>query len=268
VLARQRQAAILSELRRTGGVRVSDLTDRLNVCDMTVRRDLDRLATAGHLAKVHGGAVALDTVVDEPGFAANRTVAWAAKRAIAAAAAELVEPGTAVGLSAGTTTWAMAEHLAAVEPLTVITNSTTIADTIATSTLDSGPTVLLTGGYRTPSAALVGPLADASLHMVSVDIAFIGAHGVSRQAGLSTPNLEEAQTNRILISRARRTVVLADAGKWGRVGLASFAELREIDLFICDRALSERDPDALAALSGLGVSVRLVDAEPSDGSDR
>src|SRR6266496_5875687 len=118
MLARQSQALILDELRRTGGVRVSELTDLLGVSDMTIRRDLEQLAADGVLQKVHGGAVLSGNVTEEPGFEAKRMLEQPAKRAIAARAAALVKPGTAIALSAGTTTWSMAQHLASVRGLT------------------------------------------------------------------------------------------------------------------------------------------------------
>lgn len=260
MLARQRQARILAELHRRGAVRVSELTEDLDVSDMTIRRDLDRLAAAGLVEKVHGGAVLVDAVTAEPGFAANLELAAPAKRAIAAAAAGLISPGSAIAVSAGSTTWALAEHVATIEPLTVVTNSTAIADTIASVAVTPGPTVLLTGGARTPSAALVGPLADATLRSLSVDQVFLGVHGLSSGSGLSTPNLAEADTNRTMIGRADQLVVLADSTKWGRRGLATFAGLDEVDILISDRGLPV---DAVAELRDRGVEVRLVDPHPA-----
>src|ERR1700761_2207943 len=108
MLAHQRQVRILTELRRTGAVRVSDLTELLGVSDMTIRRDLDHLVESGLARKVHGGAVLAGQVAYEPGFAAKSQLEQAAKHAIAAHAASLIQPGAAIALSAGTTTWAMA----------------------------------------------------------------------------------------------------------------------------------------------------------------
>src|SRR5579885_1303301 len=107
VLAQQRQARILSELRRAGAVRVSDLTELLGVSDMTIRRDLEQLTTDGAARKVHGGAVLAGQVAFEPGFAAKSQLSQPAKQAIAQCAASLIRPGAAIALSAGTTTWAM-----------------------------------------------------------------------------------------------------------------------------------------------------------------
>src|SRR3990170_1983950 len=108
MLAQQRQAAILDRVRATGGVRVSELAHEYGVSDMTVRRDLEALAERGLVAKVHGGATSLEPrSTDEPGFAAKSTRQLAEKEAIARSAAELVQPGAAIALSAGTTTAAL-----------------------------------------------------------------------------------------------------------------------------------------------------------------
>jgi DeoR/GlpR family transcriptional regulator of sugar metabolism len=248
VLARQRQAVILEELRRSGGVRVSHLTALLGVSDMTVRRDLELLATNGAVQKVHGGAVLGGKVTEEPGFEAKSVLQQPAKRAIAAYAASLVSPGTAIAISAGTTTWAMASHLARISGLTVVTNSMTVADTIAAFGDPTGRTLILTGGVRTPSAALVGPVADLTIRSLHVDQLFLGVHGFDERAGFTTPNLAEAETNRALISQARQVVVLADATKWGAVGLACFAALEEADVLVTDDQL---DPDARRILCEL-----------------
>src|ERR1051326_8663190 len=132
MLAHQRQVRILAELRQAGAVRVSDLTELLGVSDMTVRRDIERLVETGLAHKVHGGAVLSGQVAHEPGFAVKSQLEQSAKHAIAAYAATLIQPGAAIALSAGTTTWAMAPLLVSIPGLTVVTNSTTVADAIAT----------------------------------------------------------------------------------------------------------------------------------------
>src|SRR5690606_21478142 len=135
------------------------------------------------------------------------------------------DPGDAVALSAGTTTHALAVLIAAepaLRPLTVVTNSLPAADALHRPD-DQGLTVVLTGGTRTPSDALVGPMATHSLGQVRVDTLFLGVHGLDPDAGLTTPNLLEAETDRALIAAAGRTVVLADHTKWSRVGLGRIA---------------------------------------------
>ncbi len=91
---------------------------------------------------------------------------------------------------------------------------------------------------RTPSDALVGPVADRAIRSLHFDLLFLGVHGVSVEAGLSTPNLAEAETNTCLMRSARRVVVVADHTKWGTLGLSSFAALDEVDTWVTDGGLS------------------------------
>src|SRR5688572_15210483 len=156
MLARQRQALILDRVRETGAVRVVELARDLGVSDMTVRRDLEILHEHGLIEKVHGGATALSGLASyEPGFVAKSSLQQAEKVAIAAAAAERVEPGMAIGVSAGTTTHALAARLVDVPGITIVTNSIRVANVLHRPGRRD-QTVILTGGTRTPSEALVG----------------------------------------------------------------------------------------------------------------
>ncbi|MFG2307916.1 DeoR/GlpR family DNA-binding transcription regulator [Streptomyces sp. NPDC048566] len=269
LLAEQRRALILDEVRRRGGVRVNELTRRLGVSDMTVRRDLDALARQGAVEKVHGGAVPVaEASTHEPGFEAKSGLELTAKEDIARAAAELVVPGSAIALSGGTTTYALAHRLLDVADLTVVTNSVRVADVFHSAQRTAGQrqggaTVVLTGGVRTPSDSLVGPVADQAIATLHFDVLFLGVHGISPEAGLSTPNLAEAETNRRLVQSARRVVVVADHTKWGTVGLSSFAALEQIDTLVTDAGLPA---DARAEISE-HLRRLIVAGEPEDDTD-
>jgi DeoR/GlpR family transcriptional regulator of sugar metabolism len=263
LLAEQRRALILDEIRRRGGVRVNELTRRLNVSDMTVRRDLDALARQGVVEKVHGGAVpVVQASSHEPGFEAKSGLEPGAKEAIARAAAKLVTPGSAIALSGGTTTYALAQRLLDVSDLTVVTNSVRVADVFHTASRRPGAhgrvgaaTVVLTGGVRTPSDSLVGPVADRAISTLHFDLLFLGVHGISVEAGLSTPNLAEAETNRQFVRSARRVIVIADHTKWGTVGLSAFAALEDVDTLVTDAGIPEVLREEIAEhLSGLIVA--------------
>ncbi|MFI6504667.1 DeoR/GlpR family DNA-binding transcription regulator [Nonomuraea typhae] len=237
MLAQQRQQAILERVRASGGVRVADLVRELGVSDMTVRRDLETLAERGLLEKVHGGATAVGPgSTEEPGFTAKSARQQQEKETIARRAAQLVNPGTAVALSAGTTTWALAHHLVSIPDLTVITNSIPVAD-VFHRVPRADRTVVLTGGVRTPSDALVGPVAVAAIRRLHVDTLFLGVHGMSARAGFTTPNLLESETDRELVAAAHRLVVPADHTKWNTVGISTIAELAEADVVISDSGL-------------------------------
>ncbi|MFJ8430860.1 DeoR/GlpR family DNA-binding transcription regulator [Kitasatospora sp. NPDC094019] len=264
LLAHQRQALIAEMVRRSGAVRVAELVDHLGVSDMTVRRDLDALERSGVVKKVHGGAVAASgTAIDEPGFEAKSGLESAAKAAVAEAAATLVEPGSVVAVAAGTTTYAVAARLLHIPRLTVVTNSLPVAELIRSAGDEHGtgaPSLLLTGGSPTPSAALVGPLADQAVRSLHVDLLILGAHGVSEKSGLTTPNLAEAQTNRALVASARRVAVVADHTKWGVVALSGFATLDEIDVFVTDSALNAQARAALTEAVGELVVAPVAEA--------
>ncbi|MBE3001273.1 DeoR/GlpR transcriptional regulator [Nocardiopsis sp. HNM0947] len=238
MLAAQRQGRILERLRRDGSVRVTELVEELAVSDMTVRRDLDALAGRGDLRKVHGGAVAPEGArTEEPGFAAKSTRQAAQKHAIARAVAELVEPHSAVGLSAGTTTALVAEYLLETPGLTVVTNSLHVAEVFHRSER-SDRAVALTGGFRTPSDALVGPLALASVRGINLDTLVLGVHGMAERAGFTTPNLMESDTDRALVEAAENLVVAADSSKWGTVGLSTIAPLDLCGVLVTDDGIA------------------------------
>jgi DeoR/GlpR family transcriptional regulator of sugar metabolism len=276
MLAPQRQSTILELVRRTGSVRVAELAHELGVSEMTIRRDLDALDDRGLLSKVHGGATAVgSSATHEPGFAAKSVRQRAEKSAIAARAVTLVAPGTAVALSAGTTTAELAWRLRSVPDLTIVTNSIPVADALRREAPPAEPTgpddvnvtgvdvatqVVLTGGVRTRSDALVGPVAVAAIATLHCDVLFLGVHGMSQRAGFTTPNLMEAETNRALVAAARRLVVLADHTKWGTVGISAMASLGDADVLITDSGLPDAARETLAAHVG---ELIIVEAPPA-----
>lgn len=250
MLAAERRARLVDLVQAQGAVSVSELVERFGVSDMTIRRDLDALAGEDAVQKVHGGAVSMRSRrTEEPAFEVKSVRMEAQKAAVARAAAELVEPGMSVALSAGTTTWALARRLCEVQDLTVITNSTRISDVFHEDPR-ADRTVILTGGVRTRSNALVGPTAVAALSSMHVDLAFLGAHGISVQAGCTTPNFLEAETNRALIAAAQRAVVVADHSKWGVVGVMTFAQLSALEVLITDDGLEPEAAEVLAEQVG------------------
>jgi DeoR/GlpR family transcriptional regulator of sugar metabolism len=261
MLARQRQAFILERVREDGAVKVADLVRELGVSDMTVRRDLEILDERGLLEKVHGGATILPgSALFEPTFAAKARLNQAEKDAIADAAAALVEPGMAIAISAGTTTYALAQRLADIPSLTVVTNSIRVTDVLH-HTGRPDQTIILTGGVRTPSEALVGPFAVAAIRTVHVDLVFVGVHGMDPVSGFTCPNILEAETDRALIEAGRRLVVVADHTKWGVIGISSIARFDQVDVLITDAGLT---PEVRANLEAQVGQLIVVEAESAE----
>jgi DeoR/GlpR family transcriptional regulator of sugar metabolism len=271
-LARQRQSLILERVREQGAVRVADLVRELGVTDMTVRRDLETLADRGLIVKVHGGAASVEaSPLFEPGFSAKSALKQEEKALIAGAAASLVAPGTAIAISAGTTTFALAGRLLDVPGLTVLTNSVPVADTLYRNGRPD-QTIILTGGVRTPSDALVGPFAVEVIRSLHVDIVFMGTHGMYSRSGFTTPNILESDTNKALIESGRRLIVVADSSKWGVIGISSVARLEDAETVVTDSGLDPVARQQLAAAVGRLLlvdvatgEIRVAEGEGGDG---
>jgi DeoR family transcriptional regulator, aga operon transcriptional repressor len=247
----ERLGRILELLARDGTVTVSVLADALGVSEATVRRDLQALGDQRLLERSHGGAVAHGTAHELP--VRYRTGRSDEKRRIAQAAAELVTDGMAIGLTGGTTTTEVARMLVLRQGLTVVTNALNIAVELA---VRPDLKLIVAGGVaRATSYELVGSLADATLRSVYVDIAFVGVDGVDAERGLTTQNEVEAATNRVLMDRAKRTIVVADATKLGRVAFAEIAGIDRAHQLITNDG---GDAEQLARLQAAGLTVTTV----------
>ena len=251
VLRERRQQEILEELERAGSVSVAALSRSLGVSDMTVRRDLEELSARDLLRKVHGGAVPIPKTAAEPHFVQKQKLNRAQKRAIARAALVFANDGDTVAFSAGTTTWQIAETLKRDRgSLTFITNSTNIALTLQENGWEQ---IVLSGGmFRTPSDELVGPFVDRTLRTLNADELFLGVQGIHPEAGLTTPNVAEAETNSRLIEASQSVVVVADHTKLGVVSLAKIAPLSRVDVLVTDE---RADAEVLREIELAGVRV-------------
>jgi len=238
MLAAERRHAILRALNAGGAVRVASLAAELDVSEMTVRRDLDALDAQNLLRKVHGGAVSAHNRGEEPWSSVKAAQQRAEKAAIAAVAAETIEDGMTIAISAGTTTTEFARLLRNRPSITVVTNSISVFEVLTDPGADDAPQVYLSGGVRTPSDALVGPIADTAIGSFRVDGTYLGVHGFDTESGLTTPNIAEAQTNRTLIGVGAQLTVLADHTKYREVGTNVFARMRRVDNLIVDDGLA------------------------------
>ena len=248
----ERLGSILERLSGNGSVSVADISDELGVSAATIRRDLDLLERQRLLARTHGGAVAQGVLYELP-LRYKSARHQEEKLRIAREAATRVADGHAVGLTGGTTTTEVARALVEHQRLTVVTNALNIASELA---VRPNLKLVVTGGVaRSESYELVGPLAEASLAGLNLDVVFVGADGVSLEAGLTTHHEVEAHTNRALIERARSVVVVADSSKIGLVAFARICDVGAANELITDRTA---DPRILAQLAETGVGVTTV----------
>jgi DeoR family transcriptional regulator, aga operon transcriptional repressor len=267
VPARVRRDRMLALVHERDFVRVSELADRFDVSEVTVRADLDALAVRGALRRVRGGAVPRGTTPAERPFEESEVAAAAEKRAIAQAAAALVHPGDTIILDVGTTTTAIAQALAdrvELSDVTVFTSSLTIA--MALEAAANRLTVVVTGGTLRPKQhSLVEPLAGLVLASIHAGTAFVGCNGVDVDAGITNVNLPETDIKKRILAAAQRRIVCADASKLGRVALAHVCDLDDVDLLLTDR---HADPQIVAALRDTGLQVELTAPEPGAPGDR
>ncbi|HYN95787.1 MAG TPA: DeoR/GlpR family DNA-binding transcription regulator [Pilimelia sp.] len=256
MLIAERRRRILDHLRLRGYASFRDLADALGASESTVRRDLRAMADEGLLRATRGGAGPLDGAdAREPGPSRPDPVP-AERSAIAATAAALIEPGSAVLLGPGRTTRELARRLTTVGPLTVVTNSVLVTTTL----LDAGDAgdvdvVLLGGALRRSIQACVGPITEQNLRELRGAQVFVSGEGVTVERGLTTPNVFAAATDAALVAAARQVVVLADHTKLGRDTMCQTVPTARMDVLVTDAGA---DAAQVRALAAAGVDVRLA----------
>ena len=248
-----RLGVILEQLNQHSSVGVPELALQLNVSQASVRRDLHLLEEQQLLTRTHGGAVASGVLYELP-MRYRGGQRQDAKRAIAKRAIELLPADvTSIALIGGSTTTEVARSLISHGRLRVVTNALNIASELAVrAQIDL---VVCGGSARAESYELVGPIADATLAGLNLDVAIIGVDGVSARAGLTTHHEVEAQTDRAILNTAERVIVVADGTKIGRRAFARISEISAVGDVVTDHTA---DRQAVADLERAGVTVHLV----------
>ena len=253
MFAEERKQQILAELHRTRAVRVEDLGRVLSASAASIRRDLTDLERAGLLKRTHGGAISAQLAALEPSVTEKEDQHRAEKAAIASVAAASVQTGDTIFLDAGSTTRQIACELRRRRGITVVTNAVNIASELASSDVD----VVLTGGQlRRGILSLVGPIAEQAIAALHVDKLFLAANGIDLEKGVTTPNLNEAQTKRAMVMRATEVLLVADHSKFGRVSFGHICGLERVHAVISDDGLSST---TARGIEQLGVRVHLAE---------
>ena len=253
MLNEERRRAILDMMQHDGRVLVADLAQQFQTSQVTIRKDLEILHVRGLVHRTHGGALPTrQGALEDPTLREKEKLYRKEKHSIATAAARLVAEGQVVILDSGTTTTEIARALRNFKNLTIITNAVNIAAELANSSLE----IILTGGaVRKNSFSLVGPIAEETLRRLSADILFLGVDGFDVQYGLSTPNLQEAKVNRVMVEIAKRTVATCDSSKFGRRSLSLIVEPSALHHVITDHGIRKAD---MKALKRAGIEVTLA----------
>jgi DeoR family transcriptional regulator of aga operon len=248
---------MLGEIREREFVRVSELSQRFGVSEMTVRGDLDSLEARGKVHRVRGGAIPRLMPRQEQPFEDSVSSFAAEKVAIGQAAAALLEDGETALIDVGSTAAAAARAIAArteIDDVVVFTNGLKTA-------LELEPafprvTVVVLGGTLRPlQHSLVDPLATLILEQISVKTVLLGCNGVDLAGGITNINLPEAEVKKRMLAVAARRIVLADGSKLGRVEVARLCGIDDIDMVITGPSA---DPAVVDALRDRGCEVRIA----------
>lgn len=251
----QRQQLILEIVQNNRQISVSELSQRFDVSEVTIRRDLRELAAEGLLRRAHGGAISAAPAPPEPPVVQRMTQAESCKECIGRAAAALVADGESVFIGSGSTTTYVARNLVDRKNLTVVTNALTVATKLAAA---EGVTVVVAGGMmRASELSLVGHIAEQSLREVRVDKVIMGMQAISLGAGMTNDYLPEVMTDRTIIEMAPELIVVADHTKFGKVASAYIAPVDRVNVLVTD---SDTESEMLARLEKMGIRVIVAGA--------
>lgn len=247
MLKEERHHYIVDRLHREGKILATDLVVQLNVSEDTIRRDLNELAEAGVLQRVHGGALPrIQSVPYEQRMQETAT----AKVAIARAAAGLIHDGQVVIMDSGTTVHEIANQLPPELQATIITNSIPLAATLA-----HHPNVdvhILGGQLKKDAQATIGvPVIDA-LRQIRADLCFLGICSLHPEIGISVPDKEEAYIKRAMLEQAAEVIAVAEAAKLGTAAPYIVGPLNALTYLLTDDVLDE---EALTLYRARGIIV-------------
>ncbi len=237
MLTKERQKIILQMVAEQGSVTATELMERLDASESTVRRDLNAMDAAGLLTKVHGGAISNEsseytTTDDEVSLRQERNTAE--KRKIAKYAAGLIRDNDFIYMDAGTTTELMIDYIDC-SGVTFVTNAVSHARKL---TARGYTTYLLGGEFKPVTEAIVGGEAIVSVEKYNFTKGFFGANGFSKKTGFTTPELKEAMIKKKAMASTKEAYMLLDASKFGNISAITFAGPEDVCL-ITDRLPEE-----------------------------
>ena len=253
--AKERRALILRLLEQKEEVRVTDLSRETGISEVTIRKDLTILQRRHLLLRTRGGAMRKpvenqneDTAIDR-----KRMFNFKEKARIGEEATKMIKDGDFIMLDSGTTTMEIARNLDRFQNLRILTNAMNIATELMK--YKRFDVVLLGGNVRVNSLSMVGPLALSVLRNFSGYKLFLGVDSFSIENGVSTPNLEEALLNQMMIQQAGKVIAVFDSSKFNKRSFVHIADAKELDCIITDNAL----PAGMGSkLKATGIELRLV----------
>lgn len=247
---------ILNMLHDSGKVMIAPLVEAFGVSDVSIRKDLAVLEERQLLVRVKGGAIVLRPGGEKEDISISRKQKLHAreKEMLGRYAASLIKEDETIIIDSGTTMMELARNLDQFQNLTIITNSLDIA--IILNGYERFNVIVLGGTIRAVSHSTVGMMAEWALKNFYCDKLFLGVDSFSVESGLSTPNVEEASTNQVMISRASEVIAVFDSSKVGKRALAFIASVDKLNTIITDSGFPANMRNQLKSMN---VNVETVD---------
>jgi DeoR family transcriptional regulator of aga operon len=248
-----RRVKIIELIESKGQVKVSDLSSEFNVSEVTIRNDLAQLEEKGLAIRARGGAIKVQRVGVDYKINEKSKRNLKEKQAIGKKAAELIKDDDTIIMDSGSTTMEVAKNLSGIQNLTVITNALNIAHKLAD--YPDIKVIMLGGILRNNSLSLIGSIAENSIKNYFCDKLFVGVDAIDSQYGISTPNIEEAQLNKLMIDISKEVIVVTDSSKFLKRSFAFIAPMSKIDFVITDSNIPKEEEERLVSA---GVNVIIV----------
>jgi DeoR family transcriptional regulator of aga operon len=254
-LREERRRETLKILEGQSRLTIEELVERFRVSAVTIRSDLEHLASAGLLVRTHGGAIPQLGPHKEYPLHFKKTLHHAEKVRIGRAAAQLIQPRQTVILDSGTTIAELARAIKKIntERVTIITHALNIAQELVN--VPNISLIMIGGVLRNVSGSFVGPQAERMMSELHADHFFLAVDGFDIQSGPSTPDLLEAQLNSVMMRTAKEVTVVTDATKFARRSLSVIGDTRKVHRVITDDHVSE---EIVCQLRKMGIEVLIV----------
>lgn len=258
ISSKERRATILQLISQKNRVSISELKEMFNVSEVSLRKDLNTMHNARLLTRTRGGAMKIPDT--ERGYdipiSTKRYENVREKEGIGKLAASLINDGETILLDSGTTTFEIARNLHRFKNLTIVTNAINIA--LELQKYERFMVILLGGHVRASSLSMVGPLAESNIKSFYCDKLFLGVDSFSVNAGISTPNLEEANLNQTMISMSKEIIAVFDYSKCQKRSFAHICDLEDLDAIVSDRRFPSR---LKPVLKKAGVQLHIANLE-------
>lgn len=234
----ERRNFIINKLKKSGIVQVDKLATYINVTNMTIRRDLDKLEKEGKLKRTHGGAVISKWLSNEDRYELKKTKNLEVKKAIAETALQFINEGTTLYLDSGTTTYELAKKLLIKEGLTIITGDINIAALLYKS---KNKVYIIGGKIEESTGTILMHENDNIMNRINIDWAFIAAASLSENGTLTTPSFDKSKLKRKAMEITNKSILLVDKSKFGLKSFIKIANIQDFYAIITDIDFSEED---------------------------